>query len=199
MKVKACTILIVCFLFGLAGCKKNTPMSEQLASVFENYHFSSTMSTVNLNSRGYYSTKIPPKVIHQPSSAVVDYVGASKRIPEEAVLNITCAEYNNEQDAENVFETEKGKILSQISESGTGYNVDNLVIGFYVPTIGNNNDFCLFYLLYKAKNTIVYINEQGPISYVEENQNLVLDICKTVGFDPTENYNKLLTDVKKSS
>ena len=199
MKNKYYLVLVVCMLFGLAGCKKNAPMSEQLASVFENYHFSSTMSTVNLDSSGYYSTQIPPKVIHQPSSAVVDYIGASKRIPDTAVINIAYAEYKNEQDAKNVFEIQKEKILSQISESGTGYNVDNFVIGFYVPTIGNNNDFCLYYVLYRSNTTIVYINEQGPVSNIEENQNLVVDICKTVGFDPTENYNKLLTDIKKSS
>ena len=199
MKNKICLVLVLCMLLGLSGCKKTTPMSEQLASVFESYHFSSTMSTVNLDSSGYYLTQIPPKVIHQPSSAVVDYIGAAKRVPDTAVLSITYDEYNNEQDAKNVFETEKERIITQISESGTGYNVDNFVIGFYVPTIGNNNDFCLYYVLYRSNTTILYINEQGPVSCVEENQNLVVDVCKTVGFDPTENYNKLLSDIKKSS
>lgn len=199
MKKKLCALLVVCMLICSTGCQKTTPMSEQLATVFEKYHFSPTMSSVNLNSNGYYVTQIPPKVLHQPGSTVVDYIGAAKRVPEKAVLGITYAEYSNEQDAKNVFENEQKKILSQISESGTGYSVDNYVIGFYVPTIGNNDNTCLFYILYKSDSTIVYINEQGPLSYVEENQDLVAEVCKTVCFDPTDNYNKLINDLRSST
>lgn len=200
MKNKFCLVFIMCMLLSLAGCKKFLPMSEQLTSVFENYQFSSTVSQVNLDSSGWYSTQIPPNVMSQPSSAVIDYIGASKRVPNTAVMNIAYAEYKNEQDAKNVFETQKERIekgLFQIPESGTEYYTDNFVIGFCVPT-GDTNGLCLYYLLYRSNTTIVYINEQGPISFVEENSALVADICKTVGFDPTENYNKLLANVKKA-
>ena len=29
---------------------------------------------------------------------------------------------------------------------------------------------------------------EGPVSFVDQNQGLVNDICKTVGLDPSENY-----------
>ena len=200
MKNKFCLVLVMCMLLSLAGCQKFLPVSEQLVSVFEDYSFSSTVSTANLDSSGYYSTQIPSNVMDQPSSAVADYIGASKRIPNTAVINIVYAEYKNEQDAKNVFEVQKGKIekaLFQFPDSGTEYCTDNFVIGFCVPT-GDTDGLCLYYLLYRSSTTIVYINEQGPISFVEENQPLVTDACKTVGFDPTENYNQLLADVKKA-
>ncbi len=196
MKNKIIMLLVVCVVLCSTGCKKTATMSKQLTKVFEDYHFSSTISTVNLDSSGYYSTQTPPKVIHQPSTAVVDYIGASKRIPEKAVINIAYADYNKEQDAQNVYEIEKEKIVSKTKESGTDFITDNLVIGIYVPEFGNNDNICLFFLLYKSNTAIVYINEQGPISYVEENKALIIDICKTVGFDPTETINELINDSK---
>ena len=184
----------MCILVCSTGCAKTTPMSEQLASVYDKYQFSSTVSTVNLNSGGYYTTEKVPEILYQPSSIVVDYIIASKRVPDTATLSITYAEFNNELDTKNTFEMMQAEIKEKLSESGTGYYEGNFVIGFYVPQIGNHDNLCIFYLLYRTETKIVYVIEQGPVSFIDQNQDLVNDICKTVGYDTSENY----TTVRKS-
>ena len=191
-----CILLSLCCVLGSTACFRNIPMSEKIASVFDAYHYSATESTVNLQTSGYYTTKKPAKVMNQPSTAAVDYIRANKQVEETSSLVILYAEFENEIDANNAFEAEKSKILAQITESGTGYSVDNYIIGFYIPTLGNLNEICFFYLMYKSEKRMVYIKEVGPLSFVEDNNNLVVDVCKVLGFDPTDNYNKLVADLK---
>ena len=181
----------ICILIGLMGCAKSVPMSKQLASILDKYKFSSTVSSVNLDSGGYYTTDNVPEILYQPSSVVADYIMANKRIVDTANLVITYAEFKNEVDANNTFETMQTEIKDKISESGTGYYDNNMVIGFYVPTIGNDDEYCVFYLLYRSGTKIVYVFEQGPVSVVDQNQDLVNEICQTIGFDPSEYYNTI--------
>ena len=192
-----CSAVIV--LCGCTAQKDVVPttaplMSEQLVAVYDKYQFSSTVSTVNLDSGGYYMMENAPNILHQPISSVADYIIASKRIPDTAALTITYAEFNNEIDAKNTFELAQNDILNMLNESGTGYYDGNCVIGFYVPTLGNQDQNCVYYLLYRTGTQIIYVYEQGPVSYVDQNQELVNDVCKTVGFDPSEKF----TNVRQS-
>lgn len=183
--------LVASILICSVGCNKTVPMSEQLVSVFDKYKFSSTISSVNLDSGGYYTTDNVPEILYQPSSVVADYIMANKRIPNTASLTITYAEFNNEVDTNNTFETMQTEIKDKLSESGTGYYDNNLIIGFYIPVLGTQDEYCLYYLLYRSGTKIVYVFEQGPVSFVDQNQDLVNEICQTVGFDPSEKYNTI--------
>lgn len=183
--------LVASILICSVACTKTVPMSEQLASVFDKYKFSSTVSSVNLDLGGYYTTDKVPEILYQPSSVVADYIMANKRIVDTANLVITYAEFNNEIDTSNTFGIMQTEIKDKLSESGTGYYDNNMVIGFYVPTLGNDDEYCVFYLLYRSGTKIVYVFEQGPVSFVDQNQDLVNEICQTVGFDPSEKYNTI--------
>ena len=180
--------LILCTIVCSVGCNKPTPVSEQLATVYDKYQLSSTVSTVNLDSGGYYTMEKSPSVLNQPSSIVVDYIVASKRIPDTGALTITYAEFNNELDTKNTFEKMQNEFKDMIAESGTGYYDGNCVIGFYVPQLGNHDNFCVFSLLYRTETQIIYVYEQGPVSYVDQNQALVNDVCNTIGFNSSETY-----------
>ena len=194
-----CILLSLCCVIGPAACSKSEPMSEKIASVFDKHNYSTTVSMVNQLTSGCYTTEKPAKVINQPSTAAVDYIRANRQEEDISSLVIIYAEFEKEIDAKNAFEAETSKILTKVSESGTGYSVDNYIIGFYVPTIGNQNEICFFYLMYKSGNKVIYINEMGPLSFVEDNNELVVDVCKIIGLDPTDNYNKLVADLKKTS
>ena len=159
-----------------------------------------------MDSSGYYVTEKPAQVFSQPSSVVDDYFCAMKRDPDTAnsinrtsYFSVIYAEFTNEQDTKNVFATGNSDIVSHISESGLGYYTDNSVIGFYVPTIGKHDEFCIFSLLYRSDSAIIYITVQGPLSYIEQQQDLIIKACKTVGYDPTEKYNELLATLKEST
>ena len=181
--------LCICLIIGSAGCKKQpAPMSEQLSSVYAKYQFSSTISTVNLDSGGYYTTEKPSQILNQPSSVVVDYIFANKRVSDTAKLNITYVEYNNELDTKNSFERLQSEFKDKLTASGAGFYDENYVIGFFVPQLGNHDNFCVYSLLYRIGTKIVYVYEDGPVSYIDQNQDMVNEICKTVGFDLSENY-----------
>lgn len=184
----------ICVLVCSTGCAKTVPISKQLASIYDKYQYSSTVSTVNLDSGGYYTTEKVPQILNQPSSIVADYIIANKRVPDTAALTITYAEFTNELDTKNTFEKMQNEIMDKLNESGTGYYQGNYVIGFYVPQIGNHDNYCIFYLLYRSETKVVYVIEQGPVSFVDQNQDLVNDICKTIGVDSSETY----TTVRKT-
>ena len=82
----------------------------------------------------------------------------------------------------------QNEFKDMIAESGTGYYDGNCVIGFYVPQLGNHDNFCVFSLLYRTETQIIYVYEQGPVSYVDQNQALVNDVCNTIGFNSSETY-----------
>lgn len=208
MKKVFSALLCISFLIVSTACsqKKQIPISEALTKVFNESNFSSTESELNLDSSGYYVTEKPAQVFSQPSSVVDDYFCAMKRDPDTAnsinrtsYFSVIYAEFTNEQDTKNVFATGNSDIVSHISESGLGYYTDNSVIGFYVPTIGKHDEFCVFSLLYRSDSAIIYITVQGPLSYIEQQQDLIIKACKTVGYDPTEKYNELLATLKEST
>ena len=208
MKKVFSALLCISFLIVSTACsqKKQIPISEALTKVFNESNFSSTESELNLDSSGYYVTEKPAQVFSQPSSVVDDYFCAMKRDPDTAnsinrtsYFSVIYAEFTNEQDTKNVFATGNSDIVSHISESGLGYYTDNSVIGFYVPTIGEHDEFCAFSILYRSDSAIIYITVQGPLSYIEQHQDIIIKACKTVGYDPTEKYNELLATLKEST